>query len=60
MVISAPYRINQLRQTPLTLQQRLSQLIGAKLTTLINPFGLVEEKKKFLEFYDQRSQSQVD
>ncbi|WP_436236609.1 hypothetical protein [Paenibacillus sp. LjRoot153] len=34
----------QMRQTSLTLQQRLSQLIGAKLTTLINPFGLVEEQ----------------
>ncbi|MBP1994371.1 hypothetical protein [Paenibacillus eucommiae] len=33
------------RQTPLTLQQRLSQLIGANLSTLINPFGLVEAAK---------------
>lgn len=30
------------RHRPITLQQRLAQLIGAKVTTLINPFGLVE------------------
>lgn len=29
-------------QSPLTLQQRLAQLVGARLTTLINPFGLVD------------------
>lgn len=34
-----------IRQSSLTLQQRLMQLVGARLTTFINPFGLVENAK---------------
>lgn len=36
-------RVLGIRQTPLTLQQRLAQLLGAKLNTLINPFGNIED-----------------
>lgn len=38
-------KTNSIHSRSITLQQRLAQLLGARITTLVNPFGLIDDAK---------------